>query len=113
MLAKRYRLSSPRIRLVTKEGKRIRLPWFDLIYLPNRDHVIRFACIVSTKVDKRSTVRHAIKRIVHDVIQEHVSSMAPVDLVFIAKSIKLTEFPAAQVHIIEELKRQDLLGHAT
>lgn len=112
MLAKRNRLPSPQIRRVSKDGKRVRFPWFDIIFMKNDFEALRFACIISKKVDKRATVRNAIKRIAHDVIQKNTPAIVVVDIILIAKSREIMlQKDLASRRIYDALFGQNLISH--
>lgn len=69
MLAKRYRVPASDIRRILKNGKRLRYPWFDILYEKSERAGLLYACIVSTSVDKRAVGRHMIKRVVSEAMR--------------------------------------------
>lgn len=78
--------------------------------MKNDREVIRFVCIVSKKVDKRATVRNAIKRIAHDVMQRNISNIVPVDLIMIGKSREImVQKDSASRRIYDVLSGQGLI----
>lgn len=67
MLAKKYRL--PIQRVIQKNGKIIRAPYFLVKIFSNDLGFFRFGIIISKKVDSRSSARNKIKRIIFQSIR--------------------------------------------
>ncbi|MDO8430007.1 MAG: ribonuclease P protein component [bacterium] len=67
MLAKKYRL--PIQRVIQKNGKIIRVPYFLIKFFPNDLKFNRFGIIISKKVDSRSSARNKIKRIIFQAVE--------------------------------------------
>lgn len=74
MLPRENRLPSQRIRPVLTTGKDYRGKDLQLFVLPNQEGVVRFAILVPTKLDKRSSARNRLKRKIREVIR---SLLAP------------------------------------
>ena len=107
MLPKQNRLPSPEIKFVMRVGRRVTTPELVCIWNANKTTQARFAFIVSTKVDKRATMRHRIKR----VLGESVRQLAPnmnigADVLLIARSKSLSESTEKTVKILSEILRR-------
>ena len=87
MLPQPNRLPSYTIRDVMRRGRRIIGNGLTLILVSRLDdgtHFSRFACIVSTKVDKRSVVRNRMKRVLSESIYHLLPSIiSSVDCVIV------------------------------
>jgi len=63
MLPKLHRLHQDQeIKSLTKAGQTFFLPQFIFKYQKNTEKISKFAIVVSTKVDKRASVRNLLKR---------------------------------------------------
>lgn len=69
MLPSLNRLPSPETRKVLREGRRISLPEFQLVYRKKTSEPSRFTVIVSTKIAKRATQRNRLKRLIRESLQ--------------------------------------------
>lgn len=111
MLPKLNRLPSPEIKSVERRGRRVTTPELVCVWKELETTQMRFAFIVSTKVDKRATMRNRIKR----VLGESVRQLAPnmnigADVVLIARSNSLGESTERAVGILREtLQRAGLI----
>lgn len=87
MPSKKNRLAKDReIQRVFKQGGSFFNPFFSLKYLKIRGATIpRFAVVVSTKVQKKATVRNRLKRIVRETIRLNLGKIPPGDYVLILK----------------------------
>ncbi len=88
MLSRPQRLPSPEISRVMKSGTRIVGGGITLIYrfVPQGGIPLakpRFTFIVSTKVDKRATVRNRLRRLMSESVRHLMDSIQSVDGVFI------------------------------
>lgn len=100
MLPKLNRLPAPEIRLVMRNGKKIHNPNLQLIYRPNALPVSRFAVIISTKVDKRATMRNRIKRLIHEALRSIFPTLTPsVDGVIIMKTSDIKSIDEAKKNL--------------
>ncbi|MEK7129593.1 MAG: ribonuclease P protein component [Patescibacteria group bacterium] len=71
MLPKTNRLPRPDVKAVMRYGRRRTLPHATLMYRKNpAGGPPRFACVVSTTIDKRATVRNRIRRLLRESIQK-------------------------------------------
>lgn len=68
MLSPLNRLASPEISTLLRTGTRVRGEYIDFIYRKAKDS-LRFAVIVSAKMDKRATSRNRMKRLVRESLQ--------------------------------------------
>ena len=57
-----------------------------IIFLPNRGNVSRFAFIVSASVDKRATKRNRIKRVMREAVRGLLPRVGHYDVVLLARS---------------------------
>jgi ribonuclease P protein component len=90
MLPRSHRLPASDITRVMRHGKRVGNECFQLITAKNETDVSRFisrfAFIVSTKIDKRATVRNRMKRLMSESVRHLSNSMkAGFDCVVIAR----------------------------
>lgn len=103
MLANINRLRREReIQRVFKVGKSAKSAIFSIRYAPNRFGHNRFAVIVGTKADKRSTRRNALKRQMREVLRQ-IQSELPQGRDFIISAHRLPSWPLKQSDIREEL----------
>lgn len=74
MLPKKYRLLSDYdFRRLRSKGRRFNSSFFALVVAKAKDaSSLRFGFVVSTKLDKRATVRNRLKRILREVIRERL-----------------------------------------
>ncbi len=59
----------------------------------------RFAFIVSTKIDKRATVRNRMRRVLSESVRHLLPTIAPIDGIFIAKK-NFADLPQTDVEKI-------------
>lgn len=93
MLPKKYRLGLRTERQrVTATGKTLHSQLFTIIATAqNSPSLPRFAVIVSTKFHPHSVQRHRIKRLIHQILQENLSSLPQNrDIIIIPKKTVLT-----------------------
>ena len=85
MLPKQNRIPSQEISAILRNGLRSRDTSIDLFYKKTTP-IPRFAVIVSTKIDKRATVRNRMKRLVREAVHHLLPSLsAPMDGVFVVR----------------------------
>jgi len=71
---------------IKKEGRIINGPFFGLLVAKNHQNQSRFGLVVSTNVDKRSVVRHRIKRLLSEAVRVILNRIEPGwDFVFLGK----------------------------
>jgi ribonuclease P protein component len=75
MLSRSNRIPSLDIPLVMKRGIRVQGRGFALIYRKRQQEPSRFAFVVSTKVDKRATVRNRMRRILSESVRLHMHAL--------------------------------------
>jgi ribonuclease P protein component len=86
MLSQPHRLPAFEISRVMRTGKRTTGNGIVIISLKNETNVSRFAFIVSTKIDKRATVRNRIRRVMSESVRLILSSITKsIDYVVIAR----------------------------
>lgn len=86
MLSKKNRLPRQAFNQVFQKGTRLQHPLFQLILLANNLPNSRFACVVSTKIDKHAVVRNRMKRLIHESIHHLVPDInSHIDAVIIVK----------------------------
>ena len=108
MLANINRLRKTReIQKIFKIGKSVKSANFSVRYAPNRLGADRFAVVVGTKVDKRSTRRNAIKRLAREVIRQNIQSL-PLSYDIVLTAHKLPNWPLKLADVQGELSQ--LLG---
>jgi len=90
------------IRRVFKDGKYLKSENFSLTWRKNFKIINRFAIVVSTKVEKRSARRNALKRQMREVIRITEMSIG-YDIVLAAKHYP--SWPLSQKKIITELEK--------
>ena len=82
MLSKPHRLPASDIPFVMKTGRRVVGKGITFIYTPGAG---RFCFIVSTKVDKRATVRNRVRRLMSESVRHLLPTLSsPMDAIFIA-----------------------------
>lgn len=102
MLSRTNRLPALDIPQVMKRGTRVVASGITLIYrfIPQGGTTLakaRFAFIISTKVDKRATVRNRMRRVLSESVRHQMSSLPiPLDGIFIG-SKSLIGLSQAQV----------------
>jgi len=76
MLPKLYRLRKERdFKILVQQGKSFFLKELGLKYLKNNLDYSRFGFVVSTKIDKRATVRNKIKRRLREIIYQNLKKI--------------------------------------
>ncbi len=88
MLPRQYRLSDDYdFRRVRRLGQTFFTPLFNLTVAPAKDRQgLRFGFIASTKLDKRSTVRHRAVRLLREAVQATLPQWPKgVDVVFVVR----------------------------
>jgi ribonuclease P protein component len=128
MLSKSHRLPAPDITRVLHGGKRVGNEFFQLITAKNEMDVSRFiprlasssagtplgcsrfAFIVSTKVDKRATVRNRVKRLMSESIRHLGSTVkAGFDCIVVARKESVgADQGEIEKRVTELLKRADV-----
>jgi len=89
MLKKQNRLG---VIIRTKENKLFTSPLFNVRISDNKENKLRFAFIVSKKIDKRAVVRNKTKRILRIAAEKIISVVeADKDVIIIAKKTLLPE----------------------
>lgn len=105
MLANINRLRKEReIQKVFKIGKSLKSANFSIRYVPNRLNTNRFAIVVGTKVDKRSTRRNALKRQIREVLRQ-IWAEIPQSYDYVISAHRLPSWPLVQTEIKEELAK--------
>jgi len=105
MLANINRLRKTReIQKVFKIGKSAKSANFSIRYALNRLGVNRFAIVVGTKVDKRSTRRNAIKRLAREVIRKNIQTL-PLSYDIVLTAHKLPNWPLKLADVQGELSQ--------
>lgn len=100
MLPKNLRLETKLIAKISRYGKRVPGEYFDTrMWFDDAIESPKFAISVSTKIDKRSTVRNRIKRKLRAVIQEIVkeANVRKANYLLIVKSVKLVEMNNVEI----------------
>lgn len=102
----------PRIR---KEGKIYDCPSFGLVVAFGTGHGPQASFVVSKKVDRKSVVRHEVKRKLADAVSPLLTRLGNnVELVFLAKTKTInTPREDLQREMVEALKRARLLDGET
>lgn len=88
MLPKENRLTDDYdFRRVKRLGKNHHCPLFSLTVAPRKTRgPSRFGFVVSTKIDKRATVRNRIKRLLREVVRANLTKIPDgFDLVFVVR----------------------------
>jgi len=74
------------MRTILKTGKRVHLSWLQLVFQQHTFSAPRFAFIVSNRIDKRSTVRNRMKRLLAESVHHLLPSLSPADVIIQVKS---------------------------
>lgn len=83
---------------------------FQVVYGKNNLSVSRFAFIVSTKIDKRATVRNRIKRLLRESVRLLLPNVPHgFDVIFIAKTADMGNISHVKPKMEEILKKASLL----
>jgi len=100
MLSQDFRLRKKQeVATVFKRGKSFSSPEITLRFLPNSLPNSRIAVLVGVKLDKRAVVRNRIKRRLREVARLNFSSIpSGLDLLIIARAIKLREIPLPELN---------------
>ena len=86
----------------TKENRLFTSPLFNLRISNNKDNKIRFAFIVSKKIDKRAVVRNRTKRVLRSAVEEIIEKLKTgKDIVIISKKALI---PEQNKEILENLE---------
>ena len=86
MLPRPHRLPTQAFKEVFKKGKRLHTQELQIITLENNMNVSRFGFIVSTKIDKRATVRNRIKRILREKVRNLLPQLqSGKDIIIVAR----------------------------
>jgi len=113
MLSKKHRLPlAVGFERIKKEGRIINGPLFGLLIATrNTGDETRFGFIISTKIDKRSVVRHRIKRLLSEAVRLNLDKIKPgYDLVFLAKkSVVGKSFEEIKKEVENSLAKANLL----
>ncbi len=90
-----------------QRGRRVTTTELVCIWRARETTPSRFAFIVSTKVDKRATMRNRIKRVLGESVRQLAPNMkSHADVVLIARSKNLGESTEKTVGILRELFRK-------
>ncbi len=95
MLPKKYRLTKENdFKIIVKQGKSFFIKELGIKYFKNNLDYSRFGFIVSTKIDKRATVRNKIKRRLREIVYQNLSKIKPgFDILILTKpEIKNLDF---------------------
>ena len=85
MLPKSHRLSRKTLLELRKTGKRLQLDTFSVVFGPNHLNHLRLSTEISTKVDKRSSRRNAIRRQLYLHVQKTPLIAKSVDVLIIVR----------------------------
>jgi ribonuclease P protein component len=109
MLSSDHRLPKEEISSVLRYGTHVRSDVIELIYKKNDTRFVpqsgtplakpRFAFIVSTKIDKRATQRNRMRRTMSESVRHLLSTLPPMDGIFIAKK-NFADLPQTDVEKI-------------
>lgn len=72
MLPRPYRIPSPQMTVVLRQGRRITDSGIALVYVHNHLKVSRFAAVVPAKISKLATRRNRMRRIVTESIRKNL-----------------------------------------
>jgi ribonuclease P protein component len=111
MLSPSHRLPASEIPRVMRRGVRIVGKNLQILVHKSEQDVSRFAFIVSTKVDKRATVRNRVRRLMSESVRLSMNQIKPgYDCVIIAgrSLIGLNQADVSKI-VIELLKKASLL----
>jgi ribonuclease P protein component len=84
MLSFPNRLPKNEIPQVLRRGMHVRNDTIELVYRKSSG-TPRFSFIVSTKIDKRATVRNRMRRTMSESVRHLLPNTPPIDGIFIAK----------------------------
>jgi ribonuclease P protein component len=98
MLSSRHRLPKEEIARVLRRGLHVRSEVVELIYRKTTG-IPRFAFIISTKIDKRATVRNRMRRVLSESVRHVLNTTNPIDGIFIAKK-NFADLPQTEVEKI-------------
>jgi len=92
MLPKAYRLKKDEdFRQVASGGRYSYTIYFTLKYKPNKLEFSRFGFVISTKIDKRATVRNRLKRQIREIIRLKLAKIPQgYDIMLVPKKTTLT-----------------------
>lgn len=114
MLSQKYHFPlTTEFNSIKKEGQMFNGPMFGLLIgIRDTGQGTRFGFIISTKIDKRSVVRHRIKRLLTEAIRLNLDKIKPgYDFVFLAKkSIAGKSLEEVKKEVEERLKKAKLLN---
>ena len=98
MLSKKLKLDPKEIPTIARKGKRLAGEYFDIkVWWDNALENPQFAISISTKVDKRATVRNRIKRTMREAIKLNIQNFRPGKYLILIKSPKLAEMKSREV----------------
>ena len=109
MLAKKYRFHGHRsLNLTLTHGKLVRNNYLRIKYLKNqRRQKVRWAVVVSRKVDKKAVVRNRIRRRLYETVRRQwVDFDQGLDLIIIVNDRQIAEIAAVD---LEEMVKSLLL----
>ena len=115
MLPKPYCLRKEKdFTLVVKKGKTIFSPEINFKFIKNNLKNSRFGFIVSTKIDKRATVRNKIKRRLREVIYQNLKKIKTgFDIIILTKpAIKNLDFWQIKEKLENLFKRSKLFKNS-
>ena len=98
MLSSDHRLPKEEISSVLRRGMHVRSDVIELVYKKTTG-IPRFSFIVSTKIDKRATQRNRMRRTMSESVRHLLSTLPPVDGIFIAKK-NFADLPQTDVEKI-------------
>lgn len=107
MLSSTYRLPKEEITHVLRRGMHVRNDVVELIYrktntVPSRaGDTSRFTFIVSTKIDKRATVRNRMRRTMSESVRHLLPKLTAMDGIFVAKK-NFADMGQTDVQVIVE-----------
>lgn len=100
MLSKRFRIPSKEIRLIVGKSPRYSAKYFTAV-VSDSDKP-SFAVVVSNKIDKRATVRNAIKRRMKEALSKNLEKLNHKKIIFfVKKEIKETNLE----NLIKEINK--------
>ena len=103
MLSKPHRLPASEIPFVMKTGRRVLGKGITFIYTPGAG---RFCFFVSTKVDKRATVRNRVRRLMSESVRHQLDSIPPIDAVIIGSKSLIGRTQIQVEAVVHDLLRQ-------
>jgi len=99
MLKKQNRLG---IIARSKESKLFTSPFFNIRISDNKENQLRFAFIVSKRIDKRAVIRNQTKRVLRSAAEEIIKKFAiGKDIMIIAKKALVPEQKNETLNILE------------